>query len=102
MNHLRSSRSPAAAISSAFAFLSSLSRPPVVDVVFLRQHSQFIQHNFGIPEGALNFADARASYDLTAFFQLAQPPHRYRTINAPKNANFFLHDKRKATDPDDQ
>ena len=63
---------------------------------------RFIQHNFGITEGALNFADARATTDLTPFFQLAQPPRKYRTINAPKSANFFLHDRRKATDPDDQ
>jgi phospholipase C len=63
---------------------------------------RFVQHNFGITEGALNFADARANSDLTPFFQLAQPPRKYHTINAPKTANFFLHDRRKATDPDDQ
>jgi phospholipase C len=63
---------------------------------------RFVQHNFGITEGSLNFADARASNDLTAFFQLTSTPRAYRTINAPKSANFFLHDRRKATDPDDQ
>jgi phospholipase C len=63
---------------------------------------RFIEHNFGITEGSLNFADARANNDLTNFFQLAQPPRRYRNINAPKGPNFFLHDRRKATDPDDQ
>jgi phospholipase C len=63
---------------------------------------RFVQHNFGITEGSLNFADARANGDLTSFFQLAQPPRKYRAINAPKSANFFMHDRRKATDPDDQ
>lgn len=63
---------------------------------------RFVEHNFGIAEGALNFADARASSDMTAFFQLNQLPRRYRTISASKNANFFLHDRRKLTDPDDQ
>ena len=51
---------------------------------------------------ALNFADARAKNDLTAFFRLDQQPRPFVTISAPKDANFFLHDKRKATDPDDQ
>jgi phospholipase C len=63
---------------------------------------RFVQHNFGITEGSLNFADARSATDLTPFFQLGQTPRKYRTINAPKSGSFFLHDKRKATDPDDQ
>jgi phospholipase C len=63
---------------------------------------RFIQHNFGITEGSLNFADARASSDLTPFFHLTTAPRAYRTINAPKSGSFFLHDKRRATDPDDQ
>jgi phospholipase C len=62
---------------------------------------RFIEHNFGVEEGALNFADARAKKDLTGFFDLNMAPRTYQTISAPKNANFFLNDKRKATDPDD-
>ncbi len=62
---------------------------------------RFVESNFGIAPGALNFADARAKTDLSAFFNLAQPPRSYQTVTAPKNASFFLHDKRKATDPDD-
>ena len=62
---------------------------------------RFLEHNFGIVEGKLNFADARAENDLTAFFDLARPPRPFQTISAPRNAAFFLHDKRKATDPDD-
>jgi len=63
---------------------------------------RFVESNFGIPEGALNFADARAKNDLSGFFNLAGTPRTFKTIPAPKGANFFLHDKRKATDPDDQ
>jgi phospholipase C len=63
---------------------------------------RFVEFNFGIAQGALNFADARAKNDLTGFFNLATTPRPFLTIKAPKDANFFLHDKRKATDPDDQ
>jgi phospholipase C len=62
---------------------------------------RFMEHNFGIREGALNFADARATTDLAAFYDLTRAPRPYHTISAPKSASFFLHDKRKPTDPDD-
>ncbi len=63
---------------------------------------RFIQHNFGIAEGALNFADARARNDLRGFYDLTQTPRPFQNISAPKSASFFLHDKRRATDPDDE
>jgi phospholipase C len=63
---------------------------------------RFIQYNFGIPQGSLNFADARATTDLQAFFNLSATPRTYKSVPAPKTAYFFLHDKRKQTDPDDQ
>jgi phospholipase C len=62
---------------------------------------RFIEHNFGIKEGALNFADARAQNDLTRFFNFTMSPRTFQSISAPKTATFFLNDKRKATDPDD-
>jgi phospholipase C len=62
---------------------------------------RFMEHNFGIQEGALNFADNRAKTDLSGFYDLTRTPRVYQTISAPKNAAFFLHDKRKPTDPDD-
>ncbi|HSS77140.1 MAG TPA: alkaline phosphatase family protein [Thermoanaerobaculia bacterium] len=61
---------------------------------------RFIEQNFGIHEGALSFADARSSTDLTGFFDLAAPPRPFRTIAAPRNAAFFLADKRPQLDPD--
>jgi phospholipase C len=62
---------------------------------------RFIEHNFGIPEGVLNFADARASDNLGGFFRLNGTPRRFQVINAPLNADFFLNDKRPLTAPDD-
>jgi mannonate dehydratase len=64
-------------------------------------HFDLSVHNFGIQEGMLNFADARASNDLTEFFNLGAPPRQFKTIDAPLDAKFFLNDKRPATDPDD-
>jgi len=63
---------------------------------------RFIEQNFGVREGALHFADSRAKNDLTGFFDRKQAPRAFQTITAPKTASFFLRDKRKATDPDDQ
>jgi phospholipase C len=62
---------------------------------------RFIEHNFGIQEGGLNFADARAQNDLTGFCDFSRTPRKFENLKAPKSAAFFLHDKRKATDPDD-
>ena len=62
---------------------------------------RFLEHNFGIPEGALNFADSRATNDLSAFYDLSRQPRVFQTIPAPKNAAFFINDKRPPTDPDD-
>lgn len=62
---------------------------------------RFIEHNFGIPEGALNFADARATTDLASFFDLRHGPRSFQHIASPKGAAFFLNDKTPPTDPDD-
>jgi phospholipase C len=62
---------------------------------------RFIESNFGVSEGALNFADARAKSDLTGFFNLTSAPREFKTIRTRKTTEFFLRDVRKATDPDD-
>ena len=62
---------------------------------------RFIEHNFGLELGALNFADSRATTDLTPFYDLSAPPRAFQSIKAPKSASFFINDKRPATDPDD-
>jgi phospholipase C len=61
---------------------------------------RFIESNFSLPLGGLDFADARSTTDLKEFFDLATP-RTYRTVNSPKNAEFFLNDTRAPTDPDD-
>jgi phospholipase C len=62
---------------------------------------RFLEHNFNIAEGALNFADARATTDLTEFFNLKQVPRVFQTIPARLDANYFINDKTPPTDPDD-
>jgi phospholipase C len=62
---------------------------------------RFIEKNFGIKEGALNFADSRATNDLSGFYNFALTPRTYLNIWAPKDGNFFIRDRRKPTDPDD-
>ena len=61
---------------------------------------RFIEHNFRIRRGALNFADARTTDTFGGFFSLprARP---FNMIAAPKTASFFLNDKRPLTAPDD-
>jgi phospholipase C len=62
---------------------------------------RFLEKNYGIAEGSLNFADARASTDLAEFFNLKQVPRVFQTIPAPLDANYFINDKSPPTDPDD-
>jgi phospholipase C len=62
---------------------------------------RLLEHNFGIVQGSLHFADERATNDFTLFYDLTKAPRPFQSIAAPKDANFFLTDKRKATDPDD-
>ncbi|HTE88268.1 MAG TPA: alkaline phosphatase family protein [Terriglobales bacterium] len=62
---------------------------------------RFIEHNFGIPEGQLAFADRRAARDLRGFFHLDQAPRRFQRVSAARDASYFLNDKTVPTDPDD-
>jgi len=62
---------------------------------------RFIEHNYGISEGALDFADARASNDLSAFYDLNLAARPFQTIPAVLDANYFIHDTGPLTDPDD-
>lgn len=63
---------------------------------------RFVEFNFGIPEGALTFADARSTRNLHQFYDLTRTPRTYKTVPAPKNANFFLHDTRPLEAPDEE
>jgi phospholipase C len=61
---------------------------------------RFVEQNFGIPEGALHFADQRATNDLTSFFKLNQAPRTFNRIAAPLGEEFFLNDKGPMEPPD--
>lgn len=61
---------------------------------------RFIEQNWGVPEGALNFADARATNDLTTFFNLNLVPRVFVPIPAALGADYFLYDKTPPADPD--
>jgi len=63
---------------------------------------RFIEQNFGLVEGALNFADARTQTDLVSFFSSANAPRTFKTIYSPLDANYFINDKSPQGDPDDQ
>lgn len=62
---------------------------------------RFIEHNYGIEQGALNFADARISTNLTKFFNLSQAPRDFKTIQTTLDASYFINDTSPAVDPDD-
>jgi phospholipase C len=54
---------------------------------------RFIELNFGITEGALGFADARANTDLTGFYHLNTRPRAFVPIPSSKTALDFINDK---------
>jgi phospholipase C len=67
---------------------------------------RLIQGVFGINEGALGFADARADNDLKEFFSLTATssppaPRAFIPIATTKTAEDFLNDKEPPTAPDD-
>jgi phospholipase C len=61
-----------------------------------------VEGAFNLPggEGALGFADARAKNDLHSFFNFRMVPRKFKTIAAPLNADFFLHDTTPPEPPD--
>jgi len=61
---------------------------------------RFIENNFGMEEGALNFADARSNTDLALFFHLHRAPRVFQTIAAPMGGQDFLNDRSKPEPPD--
>jgi phospholipase C len=62
---------------------------------------RFVQQNFGLLEGSLNFADARAVDDLNGFVFFQQAPRVFSTIPTQTTIKSLLQDKSPATDPDD-
>jgi len=61
---------------------------------------RFLEQNFGISEGSLGFADARAKFDLTEFFRENRAARTFQTIASPKDAEDFVNDKSPLEPPD--
>lgn len=61
---------------------------------------RFVEKNFGITEGALQFADARSTTDLAAFFNLKRP-RTFQHVMTSRSAASFMSDTTPLTDPDD-
>jgi phospholipase C len=66
--------------------------------------ARFIEHNFGITEGALTFADARGgASDLTEYFSLVGNAARtFQPISAPFSAQHFIDTPPSGDPPDDE
>lgn len=62
---------------------------------------RFIENNFGLGEGALGFADSRATTDFSTFYNLANTPRPLTKIPTVRTGIDFLDDKTPPTDPDD-
>jgi len=80
----------------------------VVSPYVKAQHISHVQHDFGsilkfiestfsLP--SLGYADAAAD-DFSDCIDLTQTPLKFKTINAPFNAQYFLNDTTPPTDPD--
>jgi len=54
---------------------------------------RFIEHNFAITEGALGFADSRATTDLTEFYNLKNTPRTFVPIPTTTGALDYINDK---------
>ena len=63
---------------------------------------RFIEGNFSVRQGALDFADSRADNDLRLFFDYTKPPRPFKTVAASLDSSFFVNDTRPLTDPDDE
>jgi phospholipase C len=63
---------------------------------------RFVEHNYGIVEGALGTADARADTNLTGFFNLNQTPRPFKPIASRLTADFFIHDTSPMEPPDEE
>jgi phospholipase C len=62
---------------------------------------RFVEHNFGVSEGILNFADERSDSSLIDFFDTRLLPRPFVPVLATKDADYFLNDTTPPSDPDD-
>ena len=62
---------------------------------------RFIESNFGLGEGGLGFADARATTNLSQFYDLRITPRKFQPVPSSKTPLDFVNDRTPPTDPDD-
>jgi len=62
---------------------------------------RFLEANFGVKEGGLDFADARARDSLNGFFDFRLLPRPFAIIPTVRSAASFINDTTPPTDPDD-
>lgn len=62
---------------------------------------RFIENNFRLGEGALGFADTRATTNFSTFYNLSNSPRPFVKIPTVKTARDFLNENTPLTDPDD-
>jgi len=62
---------------------------------------RFVEHNFGLTEGALHFADAIAKGNLSQFYKFTRSPRKFKSIVTPLDASFFVENAMAPEPPDD-
>jgi len=62
---------------------------------------RFIEETFNLGSGSLHYADEAAVNDLSDCFNYNQTPLPFQTIPAALKADYFLNNKTRPTDPDD-
>jgi phospholipase C len=84
-------------------FISAYTPPAYIDNLTHDFGSilRFIEDNFDLGEGALDFADARASTDLRTFYDLRSEPRPFQTIPTSKSELEFLYQRTAPTEPDE-
>jgi phospholipase C len=80
--------------------VSPLAKPAYIshDVHDFGSVLNFIEQNFDVPQ--LGFADSNTSDNLADCFNFSQTPNAFTNISAKYKADYFIHDKRPATPPD--
>jgi phospholipase C len=83
-------------------FISAYTQPGLISNTRLDFGSigRFIEYNFGIPMGALTFADERSADALGEFYDLTQAPRPFTTVPGAKPPGVFRHQKLQPPDDD--
>lgn len=61
---------------------------------------RFMEGVFNISEGAIGFADARSTDDLSEFFNFSAPLRKFQVVPSPLDAEYFINDKTPPGPPD--